>query len=82
MHAFTNPEATELGKKFNVPVRYDAKVDKERKERRPSSLPPILKNKKRERGRIDPFEPRLSSTILKWSVHLGPTGLVRIENEN
>ena len=31
MHAFTNPEATALGKKFNIPVRYDAKADKEAK---------------------------------------------------
>jgi dienelactone hydrolase len=30
-HAFTNPEATELGKKFNLPLRYDAKVDQEAK---------------------------------------------------
>jgi dienelactone hydrolase len=29
VHAFTNPEATELGKKFNLPLRYDAKVDRE-----------------------------------------------------
>ncbi len=29
VHAFTNPEATELGKKFNLPLRYDAKVDQE-----------------------------------------------------
>jgi dienelactone hydrolase len=29
VHAFTNPEATELGKKFNLPLRYDAKVNKE-----------------------------------------------------
>jgi dienelactone hydrolase len=29
VHAFTNPEATELGKKFNLPLRYDAKVDEE-----------------------------------------------------
>jgi len=26
VHAFTNPEATALGKKFNLPLRYDAKV--------------------------------------------------------
>ncbi|UVF20477.1 dienelactone hydrolase family protein [Microvirga terrae] len=26
-HAFTNPEATELGRKFNLPLRYDAQVD-------------------------------------------------------
>ena len=31
VHAFTNPEATELGKKFNLPLRYDAKVDAEAK---------------------------------------------------
>lgn len=32
VHAFTNPEATELGKKFNLPLRYDAKVNKEAEE--------------------------------------------------
>src|SRR5690349_13667352 len=31
VHAFTNPEATELGKKFNLPLRYDAKVNQEAK---------------------------------------------------
>jgi dienelactone hydrolase len=31
VHAFTNPEATELGKKFNLPLRYDAQVDREAK---------------------------------------------------
>jgi dienelactone hydrolase len=31
VHAFTNPEATELGTKFNLPLRYDAKVDQEAK---------------------------------------------------
>jgi dienelactone hydrolase len=29
VHAFTNPEATELGKKFNLPLRYNAEVDRE-----------------------------------------------------
>jgi dienelactone hydrolase len=29
VHAFTNPESTELGKKFNLPLRYDAKVTQE-----------------------------------------------------
>jgi len=29
VHAFTNPESTALGKKFNLPLRYDAKVTKE-----------------------------------------------------
>jgi dienelactone hydrolase len=31
VHAFTNPEATELGEKFNLPLKYDAKVDAEAK---------------------------------------------------
>jgi dienelactone hydrolase len=31
VHAFTNPEATELGKKFNLPLKYDAKADAESK---------------------------------------------------
>lgn len=31
VHAFTNPEATELGKKFNLPLRYDAQVDQQAK---------------------------------------------------
>ena len=31
VHAFTNPEATEAGKKFNIPVAYNAKVDREAK---------------------------------------------------
>jgi dienelactone hydrolase len=31
VHAFTNPEATELGKKFDLPMRYDAKADQEAK---------------------------------------------------
>jgi dienelactone hydrolase len=29
VHAFTNPEATKLGKKFNLPLAYNAKADKE-----------------------------------------------------
>ena len=29
VHAFTNPEATELGKKFNLPLRFDAKVNEQ-----------------------------------------------------
>lgn len=29
VHAFTNPEATALGQKFNLPLRYDEKVDRE-----------------------------------------------------
>jgi len=31
LHAFTNPEATELGKKFSMPIAYDAAVDKQAK---------------------------------------------------
>jgi dienelactone hydrolase len=31
VHAFTNPEATELGQKFNMPIRYNAQVDREAK---------------------------------------------------
>jgi dienelactone hydrolase len=31
VHAFTNPEATEAGKKFNLPLAYNAEVDKESK---------------------------------------------------
>jgi len=31
VHAYTNPEATETGKKFNMPVAYNAKADKEAK---------------------------------------------------
>jgi dienelactone hydrolase len=31
VHAFTNPEATELGKKFNLPLRYDPQVDQQAK---------------------------------------------------
>ena len=27
MHAFTNPGATELGKKFSMPIAYNAKAD-------------------------------------------------------
>jgi len=31
VHAFTNPEATALGEKFNLPLRYDAKANEEAK---------------------------------------------------
>jgi dienelactone hydrolase len=31
VHAFTNPEATAAGKKFNLPLKYDPKADKESK---------------------------------------------------
>jgi dienelactone hydrolase len=29
VHAFTNPDATALGRKFNLPLGYDAKVTSE-----------------------------------------------------
>ncbi len=29
LHAFTNPQATEVGKKWNLPVKYDEKADKD-----------------------------------------------------
>jgi hypothetical protein len=29
VHSFTNPEATEIGKKFKMPLAYNAKADKE-----------------------------------------------------
>jgi dienelactone hydrolase len=28
LHAFSNPDATALGKKFNMPIAYNAKADK------------------------------------------------------
>ena len=31
VHAFTNPEATALGEKFKLPLRYDAKANEEAK---------------------------------------------------
>ena len=31
VHAFTNPEATEAGKKFNLPLAYDAEADQQSK---------------------------------------------------
>lgn len=33
LHAFTNPNATEVGQEFNLPVAYDAKADKDSWER-------------------------------------------------
>ena len=29
VHAFTNPESTALGKKFNLPLKYDAKANQQ-----------------------------------------------------
>jgi dienelactone hydrolase len=31
VHAFTNPEATEAGKKFNLPLAYNAEADTQSK---------------------------------------------------
>jgi dienelactone hydrolase len=31
VHAFTNPEATEKGKQFDMPLAYNAQVDKQAK---------------------------------------------------
>jgi dienelactone hydrolase len=31
VHSFTNPEATEKGKRFNLPLAYDAKADRQAK---------------------------------------------------
>jgi hypothetical protein len=45
VHAFTNPEATELGKKFNLPLRYDAKADQESKAEAAKFFAANLKNK-------------------------------------
>jgi dienelactone hydrolase len=28
-HAFTNPDATKLGKEFNMPIEYNAQADKD-----------------------------------------------------
>ena len=32
VHAFTNPEATEKGQKYNLPLRYDAQADRQAKD--------------------------------------------------
>ena len=44
LHAFTNPEATELGKKFNLPLKYDAKADQESKAEAAKLFAATLKN--------------------------------------
>ena len=43
VHAFTNPEATELGKKFNLPLRYDAKANEEAKAEASKFFAAVLK---------------------------------------
>jgi dienelactone hydrolase len=44
VHAFTNPEATALGEKFKLPLKYDAKVDAEAKAEASKLFAATLKN--------------------------------------
>ncbi len=44
VHAFTNPEATALGEKFKLPLKYDAKVDAEAKAEANKMFAASLKN--------------------------------------
>src|SRR6476660_6643475 len=44
VHAFTNPEATELGEKFKLPLKYDAKADQESKAEAAKLFAATLKN--------------------------------------
>jgi dienelactone hydrolase len=46
VHAFTNPAATETGKKFNMPVAYNAEVDKQAKAEADRFFAAVLKRKK------------------------------------
>jgi dienelactone hydrolase len=46
VHAFTNPAATEAGKKFNMPVAYNAEVDKQAKAEADRFFAVVLKRKK------------------------------------
>jgi dienelactone hydrolase len=43
VHAFTNPEATEAGRKFKLPLKYDAKADKASKAEADKFLAEVLK---------------------------------------
>ena len=43
VHAFTNPEATEKGKQFKLPLKYDAKADKQAKAEADKFLAEVLK---------------------------------------
>lgn len=43
LHAFTNPDATELGKKFEIPIAYDAEADKDSWARMQSFFKAIFK---------------------------------------
>jgi dienelactone hydrolase len=42
VHAFTNPEATALGKKFGLPLKYDAAADKKAKAEATKFLADVL----------------------------------------
>jgi len=46
VHAYTNPAATETGKKFNMPVAYNAEVDKQAKAEADRFFAAVLKRKK------------------------------------
>jgi dienelactone hydrolase len=43
VHAFTNPEATEKGKQFNLPLKYDANADRQSKAEAAKFLAEVLK---------------------------------------
>jgi len=45
LHSFTNPEADEYGKKFNIPVAYNAEADKKSWEELNRFLRQIFNNK-------------------------------------
>jgi dienelactone hydrolase len=44
VHAFTNPEATAIGQKFNLPLRYDAKANEQAKAEASSFFAQVFKN--------------------------------------
>jgi dienelactone hydrolase len=44
-HAFTNPEADELGKKFNLPLAYNAAADKDSWQQASMFLQEVFRNK-------------------------------------
>jgi len=52
-HAFTNPEATALGQRFNLPLRYDAQVDRDAKAEASKFFDANLKKQFEQRGTID-----------------------------
>jgi hypothetical protein len=44
VHAFTNPEATEKGKTFNLPLAYDAQADRQSKAEASKFFSAVFKN--------------------------------------